>query len=430
MKKFLTLLIAVLPLAGHVARAQTEGLQYSLTERWPANAWHGYQKASYTYDNAGRTTAILYETYTVTDTWRNSTHESYVYDPQGRRTEITVRSWDTVGGTWKNSAHFLYTFAGNNTQPETYTYQVWANNAWTNNGRQLYTYGSTSVTTIQEWENNAWVNQTRHSNTQNGSGAITGSLVETWSGSTWENYERSTNTLNTDNQTTHTLRQTWNAGAWANASQTDYTYSGNQLLQYTAQSWVTGAWVNTTRTTNTYTSWGGTETYLYEKWENNAWLNYLKYEYTYDTDHRNSKRKELHWDVAQAAWQNASQTDYTYTPGGKRYQDTQQLWDIPSPAWKNVQRITYYYLADAAMEEADAPGLSLYPNPATDYITLRTEHYMGARLIVYDMAGHTMCQTEANTAETRINTEHLPAGLYILELTHGPTKRLHKFIKQ
>ena len=62
-------------------------------------------------------------------------------------------------------------------------------------------------------------------------------------------------------------------------------------------------------------------------------------------------------------------------------------------------------------------GVSVYPNPTTNYLTLTTESLENLSFQLYDMQGRTLDSGPVSSFSTRINVEQLPTQTYFLSVT-------------
>ena len=75
--------------------------------------------------------------------------------------------------------------------------------------------------------------------------------------------------------------------------------------------------------------------------------------------------------------------------------------------------------------EEIAIGLSVYPNPATDFINIKTNKIKIEKVFIFDLSGKLLFTTSAQ----RINISHLPSATYILSVKTADNLKSFKFIK-
>jgi len=69
----------------------------------------------------------------------------------------------------------------------------------------------------------------------------------------------------------------------------------------------------------------------------------------------------------------------------------------------------------------------IFPNPATDIITIRTGNPEPYELLIYDMTGGVLLRS-ANMEDGQVNVSYLPAGLYFVEFIFHNEIRIEKLI--
>lgn len=82
---------------------------------------------------------------------------------------------------------------------------------------------------------------------------------------------------------------------------------------------------------------------LIESWTNGLWLNYFKYNYTYDESGFLIKNHSQLWDASSNTWKSNNQTTYTNNSNGNVIQYISQDWNQQSGSWVNKNRISYTY---------------------------------------------------------------------------------------
>jgi len=106
------------------------------------------------------------------------------------------------------------------------------------------------------------------------------------------------------------LYQYWQNNAWVNSSKATYTYdSKNNLLIYLRQSWQSGSWKDFWKETCTYDANNNLLTLLSEVWTPEQRNNYL-HTYTYDSNNNMLTYLVQAW--KNDAWKYSQETTYTY----------------------------------------------------------------------------------------------------------------------
>lgn len=86
------------------------------------------------------------------------------------------------------------------------------------------------------------------------------------------------------------------------------------------------------------------------------------------------------------------------------------------------------------LEEAQGINLSItaFPNPTTDYLTLRTKNVDNQNLSfqLYDINGKMIQKSKINISETRISMTEIPPAIYFLKIIdNGKEVKVFKIVK-
>ena len=83
-------------------------------------------------------------------------------------------------------------------------------------------------------------------------------------------------------------------------------------------------------------------------------------------------------------------------------------------------------------EEFQTNQLTVYPNPATDLLNVKTNNSDTINAVqVIDLNGRqVMTKSFNNVSDAQINVNDLSAGMYLINITSGDTVETKKFLKQ
>ena len=301
------------------------------------------------------------------ESWQNATRGTYTTDGNDYILHILGEQWN--GGSWNTARQTTYTNAEDG-NIDNIVGQNGNGTNWTNNNKSLWTYnedGSIATMTNQMWNGSAWQNQSISHYTYSDAGKVTHILMENWNADngTWQTYLQQNYTLNNAGEPTEILMQLYDTAGeiWTDYSKQTNTYTGGQLSYYLVEIRVGGNWVNSTEVNRAFDGQGRVTQEIYNIWNGNGW--------------------------------GAS------------------------------SRITYTY-GVLGLNEFNRPGLSVYPNPASDIL-----HISGADILktvsAYDIQGRAFGLTRDNDA---VNVSALPAGVYILNAeTESGTSKI-KIVKR
>lgn len=84
------------------------------------------------------------------------------------------------------------------------------------------------------------------------------------------------------------------------------------------------------------------------------------------------------------------------------------------------------------LEEAKGIDLSItaFPNPTTDYITLKSNNIDNLSFQLYDINGKMIQESEIKISETKISMTEIPPAIYFLKITdNGKEIKVFKIVK-
>ena len=74
--------------------------------------------------------------------------------------------------------------------------------------------------------------------------------------------------------------------------------------------------------------------------------------------------------------------------------------------------------------------VELYPNPATNELTIKTSKDLYSSCTVTNSMGQVMMQQQINSTETKLNVKALPAGMYFVNMVGDKGNEVRKFVKR
>lgn len=73
-------------------------------------------------------------------------------------------------------------------------------------------------------------------------------------------------------------------------------------------------------------------------------------------------------------------------------------------------------------------NVTLYPNPVRDNLTITAGENI-RQVLVTDITGKHVIETNPGSAQTTLSTKNLPSGVYFVQITAGDQTRVHKVVK-
>ena len=329
--------------------------------------WHTVDgekyRTTYTYDEYDY---YLIEEYTEMDEgdgWVDFSMIMYEYDFNGNILEAVAMSADD-SGEMENDSRASYTYDGD--QLSEVVYQEWENSAWVNETKEVYTYNG-DVTTVLYWD---------------------------WNGNNWSSDELWTYTKN--GNTIELLMQYMQGGAWQNEEKDTFTLDFDEHV---------------------------TEI-LYELWQNNTWVNFIKVIYQYNDEGCFDSKLLQGWMVNSSVWEDDIICRFSYVDGNAIHGAAMKVEggiacddELEMAYGYNAATKTFYgsevdmtYVDLTGVDENSQANFKVYPVPAENEILIQAEGFQKAE--IYSLKGQKLMESQQNN----MNVSQLSSGLYIIKV--------------
>jgi hypothetical protein len=75
-------------------------------------------------------------------------------------------------------------------------------------------------------------------------------------------------------------------------------------------------------------------------------------------------------------------------------------------------------------------GISIYPNPATDFVVINiaTENFAGATVTVNDTKGRTVIEKMIGSSNSKLDISNLRSGVYVINIKSYSINKISKLI--
>jgi hypothetical protein len=211
---------------------------------------------------------------------------------------------------------------------------------------------------------------------------------------------------------------------WHFTTQYSFVYnSSNQLTSYTVEVYDAG-WKNSEKYDYAYNA-NDVESITQYEWTNNSWVNKGMRLISYDILHNKISDEWQVWDATQSAYIPESKLSWTHNNFSQPLTYYSQTWDAAGNTWSfaadDFMRHYYYQpYIPTSVPKVNKGGISLYPQPAADFINFRLDSKTAgqANAVLMDIQGRVLRQvTVENTLEPQtIGIADLPSGNYMLRL--------------
>jgi hypothetical protein len=117
-------------------------------------------------------------------------------------------------------------------------------------------------------------------------------------------------------------------------------------------------------------------------------------------------------------------TSLAFSPSGQSYV-------AYGDGYNYYKATVMYYDAPAGIRELQSSQILIYPNPATDKITIKILGKPAqSGLSIVNIEGRQLITRHITEPKTQINISTLPSGVYFVRLTNERTVEVGKFIKK
>ena len=441
-----------------------------------AGKWVENQRRKYTYDERNNLLTDLVQIY-KNGQWKNQLRNNYAYDARDNQTLEHYEVWSDSLNCWTSPHIFHYTYNrfdkvdtffredddsdyiarvfynydafGNRTLEQ---WQFW-DTAWTDLFRATTKYDS--LYRIVDYLEENW------NHTHGGPPKLE-----------WENWLHYAYSYDSAGNCSELQTWTWDCTKeqWTNEFHYYYSYdSGNRLSTTTLYVWKRGSseWAKREFTRNEYDKKGQLMRSITQTPYNKEWVNHRLRNFAYDNAGRQLLASEAFWNMELQQWDSNSRSTWDFDTWGNQLENAFYNWDSQKKQWVGVYRATnsftgegngdtcryemydsrkgwypfentlyvpyhnnmeqlggfltsqvvvHYSLLDDTTSIAQHPSSSLlcYPNPAHDFIRIRTD---GAPLLhcqLWDANGRLLTELRPCREEATLPLQQLPKGAYLL----------------
>ena len=177
-------------------------------------------------------------------------------------------------------------------------------------------------------------------------------------------------------------------------------------------------------------------------------LPYSLYEYTYDANNNVTSEIYSYWDTSTTSWIFADKDEYTYdltvsidnvlAPYNMYVGSNNPILSYFNYNYNgsdfvlDMKEIYYYSDITGINEFTDDYNVSIYPNPANDYLMINTTINENLNIEIYTVRGQSVMSTECtnNISQMRIDISQLPAGMYFIRIANNQNNITKKFVKE
>jgi len=340
---------------------------------------------------------------TTSNNWnKNSRIINMVYDTNHNLLSELCQTWNCIG--WDDVIRIFNNYNSQNRIISS-TQQQRNDGDWTNEVQYLWTYDAVNnQTTVlqQNWSYGSWVDGLKTTNTYDSRNNLINVLNQSsWNG---QNQDQTILTYNSIDSVTNKLFQSWDDN-WSDYKQEIFTYNNeNRRINEFDQSWYGSYWVNSLKDTLTYDVNNNLTDIKGKYWNETTWIN---------------------------IWQRIE--TFTYDANNLKNSDVFKYWNSNGNNIMYGDSSYYYFHIVLGLNDLtkDFAKIAIYPNPATDKITIKTSStHPQSQLSLISPAGQEVLTRQIIQPKTQLDISSLPSGVYIVRLTNDQKVETVKLMKQ
>lgn len=390
-----------------------------LEEYWSntSNAWINSYRVTFNYD-INRNLLSRFEEKWLINAWVNDLRISNTYNTYGKITSNLHEDW---GNSWNFYYQYTYTYdTAARILTET---QQWKPDLISSNLFTLNTYnemGRLDSIIEKSWVNNTWQNSNKTTNIYNNNGSLDTILKEGWQNNTWENYSKISNTYDVNGYLSNSLSELWQNNAWTFYTNDAFTndISGRILSQI--REWYPGYAMFNFKNFNTYDTYGNLILSLFQKFENNSWVNSNRLTYNYFPNGFSYLGMLEGW--INSTWILSKCSVNLYCGENIVYTIDEAKFEV-----RNHTNMDYIN-----ENEFDSSFL-LFPNPATNKLTIDLQQltdFRNTTITIYNNQGQLILQQDIYQSKTELDVTKFCKGIYVIKLINNKDVKLIKFLKE
>jgi uncharacterized repeat protein (TIGR02543 family) len=395
-------------------------------EVWTRNA-----KYEWEYNTDGnKTLQVLYTWNNTNKTWTKNSKTEYTYNGEGSKALIVGYQWDKAIGEWVNSYKKEYEYNSDN-QRTLLIFYIWNSNkgAWEKNWKDECQYdsqGNRILRAFYNWdnENDIWKGDWKRTYKYDSNGNIIVAINYNWNetNSSWViDYKEFSYYTGLFSVTVNIKPE---EGGNINIDPEKEFYNKGEQITFTATS-VEGyefvGWtgdvenINNTELKEVNVTMPSNDISLT--------ANFSAINYTVDVSVQPENAGAVSGDgtynmddeVTLEATPNESYkfVNWTNNKGNEVSNDTDYTFTMPS---EDVSLIANFDSTQTRIWEGEVSDkIDVYPNPAQENINIKTDNKIN-RIVISNITGSVVYISSVNDIETRISTDDLDTGIYILRI--------------
>jgi hypothetical protein len=360
--------------------------------------------------------------------------KAYQYNLDFQLTTSTLSSWSATNEIWSELMRETYNYTSSGKLSE-YQLLVSVDGNWNNQFKELYTYTESDelkelITFSWKPQRNDWVMAEKWEYHYNEAGQPLADSLFWWEESTEEWLVREKTTYEYINDKIHYIRKfLWNdtLETWEPMNTSWYLYTYQTWLLYLVSHY---EWENDDEIMVSRESYGysddenlNSHTTISKSTQSTGWQTMLKEQYQYN------------FDIAAEALL-FPESNNMLLPSFQHHKIIEKdllQYNFDTKEYEQYRAVQYYYsstdnIVAARRPEATSHHYQLYPNPASDYITVgNMPRGKQGKLQLMDYTGNIIWESKFEASE-KLDINGVPPGIYVYRITFSDSVQTGKVL--
>ncbi len=369
--------------------------------------------------------------------WLLQFKTEYDFDDNFNLLSFRTYNWNAEESNWADDMVTTFTYYPDGLQ-KTHTRIQWDSyvGAWLNQSKDSTNYDNQKIVSIYTWDGNLdeWIPSTKSEVFYNADGTTNSTFKYSWlfTQNSWVNLEKK-EFFYDETGTLESMHQYFWDNQWVYNIKEEYNFdSQGQLTENIIFQHENDEWVNYQKFTFTYDPNGYFDTYVAYTWNNemNEWKNSIMFEYGYDSEGTLLTSIFYIWDETLNEWVAFTKEEDFMDEEGYKLAHVTYVWGYNYTEWTVSDKTFYFYslLTNITIPEADK--VTIYPNPVDNVLQIERENASEQTYNILSVTGKRIQSFRLTGKRGSINLSHLPGGIYFLQYAENGKLISKKIIKR
>lgn len=233
--------------------------------------------------------------------------------------------------------------------------------------------------------------------------------------------------------------QRWDtvANVWRPSQKYVYARNANSTpTNYTSYNYIGSSYINNTKIDYTLNAADKATLTLSYKWDTitSTWMNSSRQTNTYNAQNFNTTSLNETWNIGTSTWKNSYRYTYTPTVNNEIASSLTEIWVTASSTWRNSSRNFNWwgcvFSTGIDDRENNTDLLSVFPNPASNILTIDNKQYTFGNVTIVDLTGKSIRSIPLHEGQNQIDVNDIAPSTYFIHFIGTNGHVVKKFVKE